>query len=264
VIDVSSLIVLLPVSGAQVGRLAAAKKVKRLLEPKGIWQHMVTIFKHKNILQMNLYKLFTALVVIGTIGCTGNSTRKSSDSSRGIKTDSLTSKAKADSDVNKPDEVADLPRTQAEEQELLIKTYDQIKTIDSTFISASDTLHFYLTYYCLKKDSLVVSKHYNTEKSSKDFVTHPFASNILLVHNGDTVLKKQFQASDFTPFFQDNFGGSLKKYGSMSMPYLSRRNKDKKRIVVICGISIPSTDIGIDFLLMIDKNGHYEIVQPPN
>jgi len=213
---------------------------------------------------MNLFKLFTVVLVIGTIGCNANSQRQASHSSLELKTDSLTSKAKAGSDINKPDEVADLPPTIAEEQELLAKTYDQIKTIDSTFINASDTLHFCLTYYCLKKDSLVVSKHYNTEKSSKDFVTHPFASNILLVHNGDTVLKKQFQASDFTPFFQDNFGGSLKKNGSMLMPYLSRKNKDKKRIVVICGISIPSTDIGVGLFLVIDKNGHYEIVQPPN
>lgn len=30
------------------------------------------------------------------------------------------------------------------------------------------------------------------------------------------------------------------------MPYLSRRNEDKNRIAVVFGISIPSTDIGID------------------
>lgn len=181
------------------------------------------------------------------------------------KADSLKTDRKVDSVFQKQlDTVANnsatLPRTQAEERELLIKMYDQIKTIDTVFIGSNDTLHFFLKYYCKKENTLTIPKSFDMDKKSpKDFVTHPFASDIILVRNRDTVLKKQITAGDLNPFFEDKFGGNIKKYGSISMPYLSKRNKEANQILLIFTIGIPSTDIGIGVPLKIEKDGHYSV-----
>jgi hypothetical protein len=154
------------------------------------------------------------------------------------------------------------PPSQDEERERLSKTYDDVKTIDSTFIGNSDTLHLHLKYYCLKNIDLLVPKHYDlNEKNPKDFLTHPFVANILLINKKDTVLNKQFKADDFYPFFKDNFGGGLKKYGSLGLPEFSRRNMKKSQIVLYCNISIPVTDLALGLSLIISNDGSYKIVE---
>ncbi|MCO5949949.1 hypothetical protein [Mucilaginibacter flavidus] len=214
-----------------------------------------------------MFRIFIALLVIGTIGCTGNSLRKSSDTSltnarlNNFKIPDSGSKIPIpDTSVNDSSNNENDTPTPDEERKRLSGTYGDIKMIDSTIIDKEDTLSFHLKYYCLKEINILVPYN-DDEKGTKNFVTHPFASHILLIHNGDTVLKKQFQANSFSPFFKDKFGGHIKKYGSMSMPYLSRGNKDKTHIVLICSIGIPSTDIGIDLYLIIEKNGRYSIVE---
>ncbi|QKJ29511.1 hypothetical protein HQ865_06995 [Mucilaginibacter mali] len=102
--------------------------------------------------------------------------------------------------------------SQTEERAALIKRYDEVQIIDTTFIDGTDSLHFYLKYYCLKNDKIKVPKKYQSdEKVPYLFVTHPFASDITLIRNADTVLKKQFTANDFKPFYNDPFVGALKK-----------------------------------------------------
>jgi len=161
-----------------------------------------------------------------------------------------------------PDSIPVLPPSQAEERERLKKTYDLVKTIDSTFISNNDILHFHLKYYCLKNINLVEPKAYDPDtKHPKEFVTHPFVFDIALTHNSEVVLNRLFKASDLNLFFEDTFGGNLKKYGSLLMPKLAKRNKDKSRVVIDCPIAIPATDIGIGMFLIISKNGSYTFVE---
>jgi hypothetical protein len=211
--------------------------------------------------------LLIQLLIIALCSCNGKSKEVSTDSSAKEIADTSKSNIRRTNDSNKRDTVVEdsesiLPRTQAEERELLIKEYDQTKTIDSIFIDRNDTLDFNLTFYCLKTNNLTVPKSYDTDKKNpKEFVTHPFSSNIVLIHNRDTVMKRQFKASDFNPFFNDNFGGDLKKYGSISMPHLSRKNKDKSQIVIDYPIAIPATDIGQGMFLIISKKGDYKIVE---
>ncbi|HEY4196282.1 MAG TPA: hypothetical protein VGM63_12150 [Mucilaginibacter sp.] len=195
-------------------------------------------------------------------GCT-SSTQKKSVKFVTSKEDSSNSNHKDSSNHNiaNADTNSILPRTQADERAFIVKSYDKAKEIDSVFVNGSDTLHLHLKYFCLKESNLVIPKFYDENKENpKDFDTHEFASDIVLALNHDTILNKEFKASDFSPFFEDNFGGNLKKYGSLSMPYLSRRNKDKSHIVLVCPIAIPSTDIGLGLFLILQKNGNYQIV----
>lgn len=220
-------------------------------------------------------KISIVLLLIALASCNGKSQQKSTDSpstkkddvtkSNKIKGSSYSKKA-VDSLIHagllNPDSIPIAPPTQAEERERLSKTYDDVKIIDSTFTANNDTLHFHLKYYCLKNIDLIEPKLYDPDlKKPKAFITHPFVSHIVLINNRDTVLKKQFKASDFNPFFKDNFGGSLKKYGSIMMPNLSKNNMDKSRIVVHYPITIPATDIGIGVFLIIAKNGSYKVAE---
>jgi hypothetical protein len=158
------------------------------------------------------------------------------------------------------DSLADAPPTQAEERKALENKYNQIKIIDTIFSSKDDTLHFYSKYYCLKNINLIEPKLYDlNSKSPKAFITHPFVVDIWLTNKRDTVLKKQFKASGFNPFFQDNFGGALKKYGTIIDLNLSKRNKEKSRIILACSIAIPATDIGTGLYLLINNRGGYKI-----
>ena len=202
-------------------------------------------------------KLFPLLLLLIFISC--NSSSKSQTTNTLItKTANGATKNIAKQPIDTSDSGDDTP-TQNEERERLSKTYGDVKIIDSTFINDNDTLHFHLKYYCLKNSSLVIPKRYDLD-GKKEFVTHPFVSDVILTHDRDTVLKKQFNSTDFNPFFTDNFGGNLKKYGSMDMPDILAKNKDKSLIIVHCPIGIPSTDIGIGLFLIISKSGDYKIV----
>jgi hypothetical protein len=76
-----------------------------------------------------------------------------------------------------------------------------------------------------------------------------------------TVLNRQFKASTFNPFFQDNFGGNLKKYGSILMPELLKSNKDPDLIALHYPIVIPATDIGKGVFVVISKDGNFKILE---
>jgi len=151
--------------------------------------------------------------------------------------------------------------TPAEERRRLLETYNEIRIIDTTIIeSNNDSLHFYLRYHCLKDDKIIVPSRYaSDEKHPQDYIAYGFASDILLILNHDTVLNTQFKASTFNPFFQDNFGGNLKKYGSILMPELLTSNKDPYLIVLHYSIAIPATDIGKGVFVIISDHGKYRV-----
>ena len=157
----------------------------------------------------------------------------------------------------------ELPPSQTEERKRLESTYNKTQIIETELPIDQQNYHLVLMYYCLRNDTLIVPETYDIEnKPRRKWVTHPFATKILLLNKTDTLLNKRFTASDFYPFFKDPFGGNLKKAGSILMPELSKRNKDK--IVLNCSISIPATDIGIGMYLIIEPDGKYRITQNLN
>ncbi len=214
---------------------------------------------------MKLSNIFLLLMLTLFISCSSNSVQNDEKSKTNKIKDSINKQKAIDEQMAKgdrPDDEQPTP-TPAEERKRLIERYDQVETVDTTIVNGSDNLKLRLKYYCLKDSSIIVPKTYQSdEKNPHAFITHPFASTVLLIHNQDTVLNREFKASDFNPFFEDNFGGNLKKYGSILMlPEFSKKNRDKGQIVLIYSIAIPATDIGIGMYLIITKNGNYKIVE---
>lgn len=208
-------------------------------------------------------KLFIVVSLFIITGCTDSNNKIGEDTTKTRYTKDSISKRKAiDSMMRLGDSEPDDTPTQEQERERRAKTYDQIEMLDSTFISKNDTLKFHLKYYCLKNSTLILPVSYNEDiTDKKPFITYEFSAEISMVHNKDTVLNRLFRAKDLNPFFTDNFGGSLKKYGSLMMPSFGRRNIDKSRIVIDYPIAIPATDIGLGMFLIISKNGDYTFAE---
>jgi hypothetical protein len=221
-----------------------------------------------------MHKILGVFFLVALVSCNSNSKNQSTDSSLVKIGDSskipnpagdTSGGGKATHQeglIARTDSMDDTP-TPAEERRRLSKRYDDIKIIDTTFIdNDNDSLHFHLRYYCLKGDTIDVPSTYALdEKPPHDYISYGFASDVLLINNSDTVLKKQFKASNFNSYIQDNFGGNLKKYGSILMPHFSRSSKDPNLIVLDFTIAIPATDIGVGASLVISKNGNYKILE---
>jgi hypothetical protein len=221
-----------------------------------------------------MYKILNVFFLILMVGCNLKSKNQSTNSSL-IKTGDSSKIPNLASDtrgegkathqkdlVSGTDSIDDTP-TPAEERKRLSKSYNDIKVIDTTFIENDGaSLHFHLKYYCLKGDTINVPNTYTLDENpAHNYITYGFASDVLLINNHDTVLNKQFKASTFNPYFKDNFGGNLKKYGSILMPELSKRNKDPNQVVLIFYIAIPTTDISTGVFLVISKSGSYKILE---
>jgi hypothetical protein len=197
-----------------------------------------------------LFLVFLALA-LASCGDSGVKIAKVKDSTRHI--DSIMAAA------DRPDDEQETPSL-VEERERISKSYDNIQLIDTLLMSGKDTLRLHLKYYCLKSGTLVIPKKYEVdEKKPENFITHEFATDILLIANSDTILNKQFKATDFNSFFEDPFAGNLKKYGSViDLPGLSTKDIGKGIITLHYSIAIPTTDLGIGLTLAIRKDGTYK------
>jgi hypothetical protein len=144
-----------------------------------------------NKLYLSVRKLLTSLIIVGLLASCSLKTDKLAKESNLVKPnlDSVNNKKAIDAQMAKGDRPDDQQETPsyAEERRNLIKQYDEVKLIDTTLIRSNDTLHLHLKYYCLKKIKLIIPNRYSFDNDPQDFVTHPFASDIVLTHNGDTI-----------------------------------------------------------------------------
>ena len=215
--------------------------------------------------QCLLYRLSNIylLMMVLFISCSNNSLQNDVTYKTNKAKDSVQNQKQIDKQMAtgvRPDDEQGTP-TLAEERKRLINQYEKVETIDTTIVNGNDELKLLVKYYCLKDSVIAVPETYQFDQNKpKKFITHPFASNVLLTYNGATVLNKQFKARDFSPFFADHFGGNLKKYGSILMPEFSKDSKDNTQIVLSYSIAIPATDIGQGMQLIISGNGKYKIL----
>ncbi len=204
---------------------------------------------------MNRVLLFIAGLTIFT-SCNSNRTSKviSNDSAKKVKdnvvkgnvTDSV---ATSNSDQEGP--------TFDEVKADLLSQYNKIERIDTTVIIGKDSMHVHEKYYCLHDSALVVPKKYlwGGDKS-KDFVTHNFASKILIIKNRDTIIDRIFRVSDFnTAIFPEE-----QHYAILFDSRFEGYNRLYDGLVFGYSITIPLTDVGVAAYMVIDKNGKYRPV----
>lgn len=133
-----------------------------------------------------------------------------------------------------------------------ISNYKNIETIDTSFTnSEGNQIHVQTKYYCLFDNAIVVPKRYVWEDTTITFTTHNYSQEIKIVIDNDTIFNKTITKADFS----DNLSPELKKYAVLMFPNFSY-NKEKKVFEFGYSLSIPITDVGAGWRLLIDKKGN--------
>jgi len=139
----------------------------------------------------------------------------------------------------------------------LLGTYNKVENIEKTVVDGKDTLLLHCKYYCLHDSSLIIPANYDwSGKGKKEFITHNFASQIVLIKNKDTLLNKTFKKVDF----KNALYAQLQKYAIMFSPDYGGYNKTKGEFAIDYSVSIPLTDVGVPAYIVIDKNGKYKVL----
>lgn len=141
-------------------------------------------------------------------------------------------------------------------RDVYILSYNRIDILDTTFKDFDGKIIKVVTrYYCLFDSSLFVPKQYFWEDSTKNFLTHNFAHDIKIIIDKDTIFNKTIYKS----YFKDMLNSELQSYAVILYPEF---HYDKKEYLfnISYSISIPITDIGVGFNLLIDKKGKATII----
>jgi hypothetical protein len=133
-----------------------------------------------------------------------------------------------------------------------VTNYNKIEIIDTSFTdSEGQQIHVQTKYYCLFDNAIIVPKQYVWEDTTKAFITHNYSQDIKIVIGKDTIFNKTITRADFA----DKLYPELKKYAVLMFPNFSY-DKDKNIFDFGYSITIPITDVGAGWRLLIDKNGN--------
>lgn len=151
------------------------------------------------------------------------------------------------------DEGAFVPPDAGDLRKELVNSYSNIKSIDTSFNVSGNSIKINLEYYCLFDSSLIIPKEYIWEESSMDkFVSHNFASNILILKDQDTLYHNTVAKETFNSLLTEE----LRNYGALRSPSFRRYDEETNNIVFHFSITIPVTDIGTSATLYIDLEGN--------
>lgn len=133
-----------------------------------------------------------------------------------------------------------------------VTNYNKIEIIDTSFTdSEGQQIHVQTKYYCLFDNAIIVPKQYVWEDTTKSFTTHNYSQDVKIVIDKDTIFNKTITKADFA----DKLYPELKKYAVLMFPNFSY-DKDKNIFDFGYNITIPITDVGAGWRLLIDKNGN--------
>jgi hypothetical protein len=153
----------------------------------------------------------------------------------------------------KIDTTTEYDNGQVEAREDLIASYEKPIFIDTFFVDNGKKFEVFFHYWCTMDSSILVPAKYNFD-TNKDFVTHNFISDLVVLSDKDTMFKKRITKSTFDTFL-DN---SLRKYATLFDPNFYIKNDS---IQIDYSISIPVTDVGVGVNIKFDKKGKQVIGQ---
>ena len=128
-----------------------------------------------------------------------------------------------------------------------IESYKNTISVDTTYRSGNDTVRVQFSYRCLMDSSIVVPRRYVEMYGMDKFVTHNFASSIIIQKNRKTVVDRKIVKSDFNAVLEEH----LKEYGTLLYPYIYYY-ADSVRVNY--SLSFPLTDVGIGVSAVIRKD----------
>lgn len=158
-----------------------------------------------------------------------------------------------DSSTTKRDteEMSEYPDTKELRKEYILN-YNKIEEVDSSFTdSEGKQIHVRTKYYCLFDNAIIVPEQYVWEDTNQTFSTHNYSQDILITIDNDTIFNKTITKRDFA----DKLYPELRNYAVLMFPNFEY---DKAKHVFAFGYSltIPITDIGVGWRLLIDEKGN--------
>jgi hypothetical protein len=109
-------------------------------------------------------------------------------------------------------------------------------------------------YYCMVNNDLSIPEKLIPD-NKQGFKTHEFATDILIISNKDTILRKTITIDDF----KGNIPSSLSEYGVLSEPVFIGYNEKTDQFDFHFGISIPLTNTAVSRIAGIKRNGELVI-----
>lgn len=158
-----------------------------------------------------------------------------------------------DSSTTKQDEEEASEELDTEElRKEYVSNYNEIEKMDTSFTdSEGKQIHVQTKYYCLFDNAIIVPKQYVWEDTTKTFTTHNYSQDIKIVIDKDTIFNKTITKADFG----DKLYPELKKYAVLMFPNFSY-DKEKDLFDFGYSLTIPITDVGAGWRLLIDKKGN--------
>ena len=147
------------------------------------------------------------------------------------------------------------PNIRKVRQEYILSYSKPIEFKSSNKGRNNEKLSVWGKYYCLFDSAIVVPGKYNFDDTTKAFTTHNFAEDIVLVSNGDTILKRTITKK----YFLDSLPQYLKDYAIIFEPKFEGYNSDSDTFDFSFSVSIPVTDVGQLMLLSLKRNGQVVI-----
>jgi hypothetical protein len=109
-------------------------------------------------------------------------------------------------------------------------------------------------YYCVLNSELSIPEKLIPD-NKQEFKTHEFATDILIISNRDTILRKTITVKDFN----GNIPSNLSEYGVLSEPVFIGYNEKDDQFDFHFGISIPLTNIAVSRIAGIKRDGELVI-----
>ena len=172
------------------------------------------------------------------VACTRNERKDA------ISTDTIDSTAIYDSLYGDPD-----PKDMRKQY---VRDYAKSYKLDTTFRDVfGKPVHVLTNYYCLFDSAVTIPGRYVWEDTTKTFTTHNYAHDITIVRDHDTIFKRTITKADFADLVNPEWRSYSVLFDPPNFEY------DTAKAVYRFGYSltIPITDLGEGWSLLIDNNG---------
>ena len=174
-------------------------------------------------------------MLLSLFSCNTRKKAVQSDESFNNKLDSTTAKYSNDSiEVTEPSEKELFQKAYTD----LIKSYNKNEIIDSIFIIRKDSYHVRVECICLKKTTVIIPKQFLIPFMNKDFPTHDFILNLVILKNNKSYFERTYEKKYFFKQLQNK---NLRKFGVIFSPYIDRIDEN---LIVGASITVPLTDVG--------------------
>lgn len=112
-------------------------------------------------------------------------------------------------------------------------------------------------YHCLFDNAITVPGKYNFDDTTKEFRTHNFIQDLIIILNDDTILNKAVTKQ----LFVHTLPKYLQEYAVLSDATFEGYDSTRNAVLFNFSLSIPLTDVGEPRKLIVTRSGEINVSQ---